>query len=277
MADITGTNSSETINGTNDRDYIQGLDGIDTIYGKNGNDTIYGGLQTDYLYGQAGDDWLAPDGGFNNIVDGGEGIDTAAFQFEYLPVIVDLSQVNASGYSVATVLGGGSSNLLNIENLYGGASQDFLTGDSGANTIWGNNGTDMITSGGGNDRLFGGAGTDFMNGGAGNDVLNGYNYFATNSVESDSLIGGAGADKFILGDPQKAYYVGDGHALIKDFNKSQDVIQLKGSRYDYNLIESQGSTTIYHGGNTGPGGDIVAVLEGATNISFTTSAFSFVP
>lgn len=286
MANITGTNANDQITGTSLDDVIQGLDGSDTIYGRNGNDKISGGNQMDFLYGEAGNDWLSPDGGVNDIVDGGAGIDTASFEFEVLPVSVDLSQVNASGYSVATGLSGSLSNLVNIENLYGGAGNDSLTGNSQANTIWGNGGIDTIKGGDGDDLLWGGAGTDYMNGGAGNDVLDGYGQpgqptpITRQFREFDNLTGGAGADRFILGAKQEAYYRGSGHAVIKDFNKSQDKIQLKGSKDDYNMVEFQQgnitSTGIFHGRNTGVGGDLVANLEGVTGVSFTTGNFSFV-
>jgi Ca2+-binding RTX toxin-like protein len=190
--------------------------------------------------------------------------------------------VNASGYSVATGLSGSVSNLRSIENLYGGAGGDVLTGNSGANTIWGNNGIDTIKGGEGNDLLFGGAGTDYMNGGGGNDVLDGYGQPGQPTPirqfrEFDELTGGAGSDTFVLGDKQEAYYRGSGSAKIKDFNKSQDKIQLKGSKYDYNLVEvKQGnitSTGIYHGPTTGVGGDMVALLEGATVTNFNNFTF----
>ncbi|NEP53839.1 MAG: calcium-binding protein, partial [Moorea sp. SIO3C2] len=55
----------------------------------------------------------------------------------------------------------------------------------------------------------------------------------------DTLTGGAGADKFVIGDSKNPYYVGGGgflglndYALLKDFQSGTDKIQLhKGSNY----------------------------------------------
>ncbi|MEH2249425.1 calcium-binding protein [Nostoc sp.] len=301
MANINGTNNNDLLNGTNENDLIQGFNGIDNISGGEGKDTISGGNQADFLFGDAGDDWLSPDNGVGDIVDGGEGIDTASFEFEVQTVSVDLSKV-INGYSFAIGSSGNSSKLVNIENLSGGSGSDVLTGDGGANTIWGNGGDDTIAGNGGidtiyggngKDLLFGGAGTDFMYGDGGDDILNGYGRQPGQPApirqfrEFDELTGGTGKDTFVLGDSQEAYYRGGGYATIKDFDMNYDKIQLKGSKNDYNMfkvnVEGRVDTLIYYGASTtGSGGDLVATLQGVEGVSFTTgnnvltSYFSFV-
>ena len=65
-----------------------------------------------------------------------------------------------------------------------------------------------------NRRITGTIGNDTLRGGAGNDVIEGYNSF-------DTLTGGAGADRFLLGDTVRPYYLGAGYAEITDFNSAQ--------------------------------------------------------
>ena len=60
-----------------------------------------------------------------------------------------------------------------IENVTGGAGNDFLTGNAVANVFIGNAGNDTLKGNAGNDILRGGIGNDFLDGGAGNDTLDG--------------------------------------------------------------------------------------------------------
>ncbi|MEM8578249.1 MAG: Hint domain-containing protein [Pseudomonadota bacterium] len=55
MANITGTNSADTIPGTNENDTIQGLGGNDLISGEGGNDSILGGDGADTIFGDVGE------------------------------------------------------------------------------------------------------------------------------------------------------------------------------------------------------------------------------
>jgi len=61
--------------------------------------------------------------------------------------------------------------LSSIENLVGTAFEDYLTGDSGANTLNGADGNDYLYGRDGDDILIGGAGHNTLNGGAGNDIF----------------------------------------------------------------------------------------------------------
>ena len=66
LAEITGTESDDSLDGTNQSDTMIGLGGSDTLKASNGNDTLYGGAGDDTLYGENNDDTLY----------GGEGDDT---------------------------------------------------------------------------------------------------------------------------------------------------------------------------------------------------------
>lgn len=93
MADIIGTDQSDSIQGTDENDLIISGDGHDTIaggagnddllagagndfvFGNDGNDTILGGDGADDLFGGTGDDVI--DGGTgSDLINGGEGSDT---------------------------------------------------------------------------------------------------------------------------------------------------------------------------------------------------------
>ena len=73
-------------------------------------------------------------------------------------------------------------------------------------------------------------------------------------------------DRFILGDWQQPYYVEEQpsnfglkqFAFITDFNPSQDVIQLHGTRKDYRLVETELGTAIFWRQKTGF--DLVALV-----------------
>jgi len=74
MANINGTNRSETLPGTAQADRIDGRQGDDVVYGGAGNDMLFGGVGRDRLFGEEGDDVL--DGGNgNDELTGGAGND----------------------------------------------------------------------------------------------------------------------------------------------------------------------------------------------------------
>ncbi|MGI2904671.1 calcium-binding protein [Tolypothrix sp. VBCCA 56010] len=124
-----------------------------------------------------------------------------------------------------------------------------ILGSRNSDTIVGTAGDDTIFGFAGNDKLTGGAGSDLLIGDEGNDILDGTDPKSANPGrgETDSLLGGLGADTFILGSAGKVYYndgnnTSDGrndYALIKDFNKSEgDKIQLVGNANQYVLGDS---------------------------------------
>jgi Ca2+-binding RTX toxin-like protein len=115
------------------------------------------------------------------------------------------------------------------DELFGGDFDDeFFTG-AGDDAIDGGAGDDLIDADDGNDILIGGLGNDRLLGGAGDDVLRGTN--GGLSFEIDILIGGLGADIFVLADEQSGFYQNgqnNDYALIKDFNPNEgDRLQLK--------------------------------------------------
>lgn len=183
MANIYGTNGSDTINGGADIDYISGAPlggdpalevgndilngngGGDTLVGWGGDDTLNGGAGYDILYGGLGNDTLdvGTDGG---SADGEEGNDTLI------------------GSAVH-------------DNLSGGTGDDNLSGGAGDDNLEGGAGDDTINAGAGNDRLYDDLSVilsnsnDTLNGQAGDDVIQ-------SSRGADSIDGGRGIDVAII-------------------------------------------------------------------------------
>jgi Ca2+-binding RTX toxin-like protein len=128
------------------------------------NDTISGSSVSDFLIGFCGDDILSGDGGDDTLrggagadmLNGGDGCDTADYHDSCEAVFVNLARGTARG-------GDAKGDVLNgIENLAGSAYNDYLGGDSGANTLIGGSGNDSLAGNGGADVLDGGVGSQDM-------------------------------------------------------------------------------------------------------------------
>ncbi|HET9068592.1 MAG TPA: M10 family metallopeptidase [Amaricoccus sp.] len=107
-----------------------------------------------------------------------------------------------------------------IENAVGGSGSDVIYGNvlgnvlrpgAGNDVVYGGAGNDLIDDlpGGGNDYLFGETGADTVYGSAGNDYLSGGsdNDYLFGEADNDTLIGGTGVD---------SVYGGDGNDLVYD-------------------------------------------------------------
>lgn len=167
-------------------DLLTGGAGNDTLIGNLGDDTLSGARGADLLFGRGGDDLLT----------GGAGDDT-------------LWGENGT------------------DQLYGGAGQDLLYGGAGSDALFGGAGDDTLHGDAGDDVLEGGAGQDMLYGGDGDDVLIGYlrpdgtavgdaqgdtqgeapeqRYATTDTLDPDTLYGGAGEDLLVLGRGDVAY------------------------------------------------------------------------
>lgn len=101
-------------------------------------------------------------------------------------------------------------------------------------------------------------------------------YGTYGSGEIDILIGGAGRDTFILGagselpgvDPQQFYVDGgnNDYALIQNFTRGSDSIQLAGNPQDYIPQSLNGSINITYFG------DLVAIVQGATSLGIISQS-----
>lgn len=189
---LNGGAGEDTIYGDEGNDTLNGGDGDDTIYGGDGDDTIDGGTGNDIVYGGDGDDtWLAAgtnsgndkvylqDGddtaevgylytntGVPEILDGGDGNDTIAFD----AAVVDGENLGITLHDDGTATNSGFiTDVLNFENVRGNAGENVITGNNVDNKLWGQGGEDILSGGGGNDMIDGGADDDTLTGGTGDD------------------------------------------------------------------------------------------------------------
>lgn len=179
--------------------------------------------------------------------------------------------------------------IIDVRGEYNsGSSDDILQGGREDDTIRGGGGNDWIS---GTDNLFSISGSnDLLIGEAGNDTLTGAYYLilskdgnSTNffgyKSSLDTLTGGAGGDRFVLGiNPPISYSLtyynrmGDrDYALITDFNPTEDGIELGGSRNDYRLISSTEGlpegTAIYRQD------ELIAIVQGFTDLNIQANYF----
>jgi len=141
-----GTSGADTIRANNANNFILGLAGADTIQAFGGDDTIVGG------------------GGADDI-SGGAGFDIASYRTSGGAVTVVLSNPALNTGDAA-----GDIIRFDVEAIEGSDFNDFLQGNSGANTLIGGLGNDTLLGGFGNDVLIGGAGADSLSGGDGFDI-----------------------------------------------------------------------------------------------------------
>lgn len=191
----------------------------------------------------------------------------------------------AAGGNNQTLRGGAGSDILsslsNSSSISGGAGDDILTGSAENDTIDGGEGNDILLGLGGNNTLSGGAGNDILTGG-GIAVNNNDLQVTADTNGIDTITGGPGADKFVLGgkpgsqlgtSPVILYNSAGNkdYALIKDFNAGEDTILLGGSKNSYRLDSSPSGlptgTAIYQQN------ELIAILQGSSGLNLSGSYF----
>ncbi|MFH1346539.1 MAG: hypothetical protein ABIL01_35910 [Pseudomonadota bacterium] len=127
----SGINTT-TVTGNDTSEYLIGTSGPDVIHGNGGDDV---------LTGYAGQDTF----------DGGFGSDTVDYSYQPASVsgTVDLAA------DIATFPGYYTEQLNSIENVWMGAGNDYVYGDTGANDLRGGPGDDLLRGGTGNDVIYG--------------------------------------------------------------------------------------------------------------------------
>jgi len=157
-ADYGGSSSAVTISlqsGFTSGGHAAGdtLYGIENLNGSLFDDFLKGDAGANRLDGGAGDDILEGEAGADELV-GGTGMDTARYVGSDAAVTISLETGNTAGGAAA------GDTLSSIESLLGSAFDDYLKGDSGANTLDGYAGDDLLEGGAGADVLIGGSGID---------------------------------------------------------------------------------------------------------------------
>ena len=159
-------------------------------------------------------------------------------------------------------------------------------------TFIGSSGNDIIAGAGvGNTELIG---VEVGLGRGGAFSIPGRNYESDGSNEFDTLTGGSGRDKFVLGDvvqgpggkgysPPTKLYIGPGFATIRNFTQGQDSIQLATSDIQPSLdnflifpinnnrdlaIQQKGFLVVNNGVTETTPSDTIAVIEGGGNLTY---------
>ena len=253
---ITGGTGNDVISADLGDDFVHGNAGNDTENGNAGNDTVYGGQGddvlrggqgSDFISGDLGTDFISGDAGDDNLYGGagadtfniysGSGVDTV-YDFNRAEgdrVTVEFGAYTTyqSGGDTVVDLGGGS--RLTLKNV------SLTSLDAG----WITGGAAGQAAGAGGQTV---SGTDdaphLLQGGASDDVL-------TASHQADTMIGGAGADRFVFNvNPWNG-------AQITDFGTG-DQIDLRG------LFQQSGVT--YSSGNPLAQGFVSVMASGANTV-----------
>ena len=228
-----------------------------------GNDTINTGLgDSDFTDGGAGDDLLIVD---YSIGDTGRGMT--------LSTGVTTEGFQGTAYRLNAA---GNATLDRVD--FSGINRFQVTGTSQ---------NDNINTASGNDTINSGAGDDNIDAGAGDDNIDGVNgaSLTPGLGEIDSLTGGTGSDRFILGNATKVYYDdantltngSSDYANINDFNIANgDIIQLQGTSSNYLLAVVGADTQILiNKPNTEPD-ELIGIVRNQTGLSLTGTYFSYV-
>lgn len=211
---LSGLGGGDSLLGGEGDDRLIGGEGADTLTGNEGTDTADYSLETagievyldngsaslvdqsgatdqldsiEEITGSQGDDTFGGDAN-NNYFDGQAGSDTLDFSRSQInsgvTASLDSRQASYTFNGVAS-----TDTFIRIENLLGTDFDDFLTGDTSANTLSGGALTDTLHGLDGNDTLNGGLNDDILHGDAGDDTING-------DEGDDTLISGTGRDTF---------------------------------------------------------------------------------
>jgi Ca2+-binding RTX toxin-like protein len=274
-------------------DFLDGGDGVDIIDGGAGNDTAvlnYSAATTPVILNYS-DPNIASTGGNDTLirienvgVDSGSGNDIIN-----ISAATGLNAVRAGAGNDTVIAGAGR------DYLEGGDGDDILRGGAGDDNLFQNypagvGGTILRTGGlyggAGNDQLFGEAGDDNLFGEAGNDVLVGVDENSANPGlgEKDTLSGGAGGDRFILGtsnwiayDDRNTNIIGNfDYAIITDFSASEDKVQLQGSASNYRLVVSGADTNLYLDKAGSEPDELIAIFQNTAGLNLTSAAFEYV-
>ncbi|MFM2313707.1 MAG: hypothetical protein RLZZ04_2983 [Cyanobacteriota bacterium] len=166
-------------------------------------------------------------------------------------------------------------------SLVTGAGNDVIGGSKGDDTLSGQEGNDIIAGLGGSDDLRGGEGNDTLTGG-GISFTEDRLYITVDTTGIDTLTGGKGNDLFVTGGKSSAasgevvvHYDEAGnndHALITDFDKTQDEIKLGDSIKSYRLGSSPNDlpegTALYQEN------ELIAIIQGSSDLSLSGDYFN---
>ncbi|CTQ47566.1 Endoglucanase E1 precursor [Roseibium aggregatum] len=286
---LVGTDYADTFTGDEEDNYFKGNGGVDALDGGDGSDTadfsdktlsvslalnastlatvqvggvaedtvrnienVIGGSAADTITGDDLDNTIQGAGGAD-LLDGGNGIDTADFSDQTADLLLTL---NESTDATLWVDGVAEDLIRNFENVIGGAGNDKFVGDGLANVLsggagndelHGNGGGDTLDGGEGDDLLYGGEQADTIDGGAGVDTVyaGGGDDNVTGGAGDDTLDGGTGNDSLFGEDGNDKLYGYQGNDYF-DGGAGDD--QLYGSAGNDILIGGTGNDKLYGNG-----------------------------
>ena len=156
---VTTGSGNDTIHAYGGNDVVIAGAGKDTVYGGGGDDTLDGGAGNDFIIGGAGGDWIYGNAGSDTVVFTGDAGSSTG-------VTVNLTTGKGTGADAQ------GDTYLSIENVWGTAYVDTITGDGAANILDGQGGADRILGMGGDDLLVAHEGAaSHLDGGAGVDTV----------------------------------------------------------------------------------------------------------
>jgi Ca2+-binding RTX toxin-like protein len=281
---LNGETGNDALYGYQGNDSIQGGEGNDSLYGDEDNDWVNGGAGNDLVTGGSGNDTLVGNLSFDSVgidtLRGGEGADIFyvgdyhnnlygnAGDGDYA-FIKDLQaddtiQLDAGTYelSASPISGISGTGIFEgselIAVLEGVNSANLTISNAGSLTYITGYRDTQFTGTSGDDNLMGESSDDILDGREGNDTLIGVT--SSTSVEIDQLIGGVGADTFVLGNYHDNYYDNagnDDYALIKDFQWDDRILLDRGTyQFSASPISGISGTGIFEGS------ELIAVVEG---------------
>jgi serralysin len=209
--------------------------------------------------------FLSSPGG--NLIDGKGGLDLLTYERSAAGVTVNLLTGAVSGGDAQ------GDQILNIEDLYGSAFGDTLTGSGGANFLWGLAGNDTIVGRDGNDTIEGGAGADTLDGGNATDTLS---YLHSPSGVTVSLQDASASGGDATGDVFTGFERVTGSQFEDLLIASAAGNLLSGENGDDVLLGSLGGDSLYGGYGDdfltgGAGGDKLDGGDGSDTVSYTDS------
>ncbi|MBX3340380.1 MAG: hypothetical protein KF711_02245 [Nitrospira sp.] len=237
----------------------------DLLDGGAGNDVFFGGYGDDYLIGGYGDDYAFVTDG--DMFLGGDGDDYAVGTANYLsfaePIIGGGAHYADGGAGNDTLMG-----EMGADVLLGGDGDDVLRGENRPtgwiglaydNSFWNrtpqagiislSGGNDYLDGGAGSDLLVGDGGDDILLGGAGDDRLYGESDFTLTIAGDDWLDGGEGNDSLFGGAGADMLSGGDGDdLLVGDFSGDPGSADILDGGAGADELQGGGGDDILYGG-----------------------------
>uniref|UniRef100_UPI00313D0DD7 beta strand repeat-containing protein n=1 Tax=Methylorubrum subtropicum TaxID=3138812 RepID=UPI00313D0DD7 len=197
----------------------------DVVHGGGGDDALRGGYGRDALYGDAGNDTLdATQAGLDDILDGGEGIDT--LRFLYRKNFDGTVEAKVGATTTIAIDGTIQVKAVAIEALsLSTYSTVKATGGVGDDFVEASGGNDTVATLGGQDYVDIASGSDTVDTGAGNDT-------ADAVVDgADSIRTGDGDDVLLIREAYSGYRT-DGGVSLYDAGAGDDTILYFEQYYD---------------------------------------------